>query len=96
LTDGEKIRRISQSLALADETDTSAIAGLPGEQFVFVDSVAQLSLTVGTSGTASVASVEVAPLPTPNGGIVPPNVVVATAGLDHRFLASVATAKEQP
>jgi type II secretory pathway pseudopilin PulG len=96
LADGEKIRRTTQSQELADETDTSAIASLPGEQFVFVDSVAQLSLTVGTSGTASVASVEVAPLPTPNGGIVPPNVVLATAGLDHRFLASVATAKEQP
>lgn len=96
LADGEKIRRTSQNVELADETDTSDIRSLPGEQYVFTDSVAKLSLTVGTAGTASVASVEVAPSPTPNGGIIPPSVVVATAGLDHRFLASVAIPEDQP
>lgn len=96
LADGEKIRRTTQSVGLDDGADASAIANLPGEQYVFTDSVAKLSLTVGTAGTASVASVEVAPMPTPNGGIVPPNVIVATAGLDHRFLASVAMPEERP
>lgn len=96
LADGEKIRRTTQSVELDDGADASAIANLPGEQYVFADSVTKLSLTVGTAGTASVASVEVAPMPTPNGGIVPPNVIVATAGLDHRFLASVAMPEDQP
>jgi type II secretory pathway pseudopilin PulG len=96
VADGEKVRRISQRLEAADAADSPAISSLPGEQYVFVDHAARLSLTVGASGTASVASIEVAPLPTPNGGVVPPNVVVATVGLDHRFLASAATAEEQP
>ena len=96
LADGEKIRRTTQSVELDEGADASAIANLPGEQYVFADSATKLSLTVGTAGAASVASVEVAPMPTPNGGIVPPNVIVATAGLDHRFLASVAMPEEQP
>ena len=96
VADGEKVRRISQSLEVADGADSPAVSALPGEKYLFVDHVARLSLTIGTSGTASVASVEVTPLPTPHGGVVPGNVVVATAGLDHRFLASVATAEEQP
>lgn len=96
VADGEKVRRITQSLESAGATDSPAVSSLPGEQYVFVDHVARLSLTVGPSGTASVASVEVEPLPTPHGGVVPGNVVTATAGLDHRFLASVATAEEQP
>lgn len=96
LADGEKIRRTSQNVELADETDKSDIGSLPGEQYVFTDSLTKLSLTVGTAGSASLASVEVAPSPTPNGGIVPPNVIVATAGLDHRFLTPVAMPEEQP
>ena len=96
VADGEKIRRISQSLSSDDAADSPAIQSLPGEQYVFIDDVTKLSLTVGTAGTASVASVEVAPLPTLNGGVAPSNVTVATVGLDHRFLASVATAEAQP
>lgn len=96
VADGEKVRRISQSLAVTDAVDAPTVESLPGEQYAFADHVARLLLTAGTSGAASVASIEVAPLPTPNGGIILPNVVVATAGLDHRFLASVATAEEQP
>jgi len=96
VADGEKIRRISQSLSSDDAADSSAIQSLPGEQYVFVDNVARLLLTVGTSGTATVASIEVTPLPTPNGGAAPSNVTVATVGLDHRFQATVATAEAQP
>ena len=96
VADGEKVRRITQSLASADAADSPDLSVLPGEQYVFVDHAARISLTVGTSGTASVASIEVAPLPTPHGGVVPGNVVTATAGLDHRFLASVAAVEEQP
>tara|TARA_R110002072_G_scaffold303099_1_gene493379 strand:+ start:65935 stop:66549 length:615 start_codon:yes stop_codon:yes gene_type:complete len=99
LADGEKIRRITQSLELTDAADTTAIARLPGEQFVFPESVAQLSLTVGAAGAAgaaSVASIEISPMLTANGGGLPPKVAVATAGLDHRFLASAATTEEQP
>ena len=96
VADGEKVRRISQSLEVTDAADVPIVESLPGERYVFTDHVARLLLTAGTSSAASVALIEVAPLPTPNGGIVHPNVVVATAGLDHRFLASVATAEEQP
>ena len=96
VADGEKIRRISQSLSSEDATNSQAIQSLPGEQYVFVDNVARFSLTVGTSGTATVASIEVTPLPTPNSGVGPSNITVATAGLDHRFLASVTSAEEQP
>ena len=96
VADGEKIRRISQSLPSEDAANSPAIQSLPGEQYVLIDNLARLSLTVGTSGTATVASIEVTPLPTLNGGVAPSNVTVATVGLDHRFQASVATAEEQP
>lgn len=96
MADGEKIRRISQSLPSDDAAESLDIKSLPGEQYVFVDNVVQLSLTVGTSGTAPLAAMEVTPLPTPNGGVAPSNVAVATAGLDHRFLANVVAAEEQP
>jgi type II secretory pathway pseudopilin PulG len=96
VADGEKIRRISQSLPSEDAADSPAIQSLPGEQYVFIDNVARFSLTVGTSGTATVASIEVAPLRTLNGGVAPSNVTVATVGLDHRFQATVAAAEAQP
>ncbi|NQV28023.1 MAG: hypothetical protein HQ518_27040 [Rhodopirellula sp.] len=96
IADGEKVRRVSASLSETDAADSSAISSVSGEQYEFVDSVARLLLTVGTSGTASIAVVEITPHPTPNGGVTPPNVVVATAGLDHRFMATVATTEEQP
>lgn len=93
---GEKIRRTTQSVELENSTDPSDMSKLPGEQYVFADSAAELLLTVGTAGTASVAKLEIKPLPTPNGGIGPSNMVVATAGLDHRFLTPVAMPEEQP
>lgn len=96
VADGEKIRRTTQSVELGDTTDASDISKLPGEQYVFADSAAELLLTVGTAGTASVATLEIKPLPAPNGGIGPSNMVVATAGLDHRFLTPVAMPEEQP
>jgi type II secretory pathway pseudopilin PulG len=96
VADGEKIRRISQSLSAEDAADSLTISSLPGEQYVFVDNVARLSLTVGTSGTATLASIEVTPFSAPNGGGGPANVTVAVAGLDHRFLTSVTAAEEQP
>ncbi len=96
VTDGEKIRRITQSLSFDDAAGAPAINSLPGEQYVLTDNVAWLSLTVGTSGTATLASIEVTPLPTPNGGVAASNVAVAAAGLDHRFHATVAKAEAQP
>lgn len=96
VANGEKIRRTTQSVELEDATEASAINRLPGEQYVFTDSVAQLSLTAGAAGTASLATLEVEPLPTPNGGIVPSKTVVATAGLDHRFLTPAARPEDQP
>ena len=96
LADGEKVRRTTQSVELDAGADASAIANLPGEQYVFSDSVVQLSLTVGTTGHASLASIQVSPQPEPGGGSLPPKVVVATAGLDHRFLSPVAMPEEQP
>lgn len=95
LADGEKIRRIIQRPPSEEAVDSPAINSLPGEQYVFVDNVARLSLTVGASGTATLASIEVTPFPTPNGDGAPANVTVAVVGLDNQFLARVTAAEEQ-
>ena len=95
LADGENVRRIVPASA---ELDATTAAAIPGEQYVFADGSTRLLLTK-TGDAAAVASVEVTPpatataTATATGVSVPPNVIVATIGLDHRF-ATVGSASE--
>jgi hypothetical protein len=96
LADGEIVRRVVPTPETSDAVTSVNAVTLPGEAYVFADNTTRLVLTSGVSGAASVASVEVTPLPTPNGGTLPPDVTVATTGLDHRFANRDSTPEAQP
>ena len=96
LTDGENVRRVVQNSDSPTGTDAVPAASLPGERYVFAEHTIRFLLTEGDNGTASVASIEVTPRPTSKGGVVAPNVAVATVGLDHRFVKRDATPEAQP
>ena len=94
ITGGENARRIIP----ADDSPVTqnASASLPGEQYSFPDRSLQFVLASGENGARDIASIELKPHPTPNGGVATSNAVVAAVGLDHRFLASNSTSEEQP
>ncbi|MDA0282241.1 MAG: hypothetical protein O3B13_06780 [Planctomycetota bacterium] len=80
LIDGDDVKRVLRNL------DSEADPGsLPGEQYSFEDSTIRFSVEKSATGT-TIAAVEVTPPLTPNGGTSAANVVIATSGLDHRFL----------
>lgn len=96
LADGENIRRVVPRAESPDVVETALAVSLPGELYSFPDNTVRLILTSGENEAAAVAMVEVTPPLTPNGGIVAPNLVVAAAGLDHRFANRRATQEAQP
>lgn len=96
LADEDKVRRVIPKSDSPAGATVVPVTALPGEQFVFPDHTVRFVLTVGANDAATVASIEVSPRPTPNGGMVAPDVAVATAGLDHRFSIRNSTPEEQP
>lgn len=90
LIDGDDVKRVLRN------SDSEADPGsLPGEQYSFEDSTIRFSVETSATGMA-ITTVEVTPPPTPNGGTSTANVIVATVGLDHRFLRSGTISGEQP
>lgn len=90
LVSGHDVKRVVQKSDSETELDQ-----LPGEQYSFTGSAIRFS--VETSDVVNpVASIEVSLPATPNGGIPPSKVAVATAGLDHRFLRQSDNMGEQP
>lgn len=90
------VRRVVTSQESDEAADVASLRSRPGENFTFVDSTVRLNLSSDDSDAASVATVEILPLPTPGGARTPISTVVVAAGLDHRFTKNESTSEGQP
>jgi Tfp pilus assembly protein FimT len=90
LIDGDDVKR-----QIRDSDSEDDPSSLSGEQYSFEDSAIRFSVETSATGR-TIAAVEVTPPLTPNGGTSAANVVIATAGLDHRFLRQGDLSGEQP
>lgn len=95
VTDGASVRRIVPADDSVEPPDRTVLRSLPGESYTFVDCTVRLEVSSAGNGGEPIASVEVSPLPTPDGRTASSHLAAVTAGLDHRF-AGGSTQEVQP
>lgn len=95
VADGTSVRRIVPADDSVRAGDRTTLRSLPGESYTFADCTVRLELSSGDSDSEPIASLEVEPLPVPDGRTVSSQFVAVTAGLDHRFAAR-STGEIQP
>lgn len=84
VADGTSVRRIVPADDSVQAGDP-ALRSLPGESYTFADCAVRLELSSEDSDGEPIASLEVQPLPVPDGRTASSQFVAVTAGLDHRF-----------